>query len=68
VLIDEPGSDAAAQIYDSGGELVSVALLEVEARAALAAAERARRITTAQHRRAKRSSALLDGIDPSSSL
>lgn len=61
LLIDEPGSDRAGQIWESADALTSVALIEVEARAALAAAQRAGRITPAQHRQVKQS--LEDLID-----
>ena len=64
LLIDEPGSDRAAQLWDSADRLVSVGLIELEARAALAAAERAKRLTGAEHRRAKTSlTAHLDQVD-----
>ncbi len=55
LLINEPGSDRAGRIWDGADSLVSVSLVEVEARAALAAADRAGRITATQHREAKRS-------------
>jgi predicted nucleic acid-binding protein len=60
-LIDEPGSDRAGRIWDGADSLVSVSLVEVEARAALAAADRAGRVTAAQHRQATRS--LMDLIE-----
>jgi predicted nucleic acid-binding protein len=53
LLIDEDGSERAARIWDSADVLASAALIVVEARAALAAAERGARLTTAQHREAK---------------
>lgn len=53
VLIDEPGSAQVGEIWEATEALVSVSLIEVEARAALAAAARGDRITAAQHRRAK---------------
>lgn len=64
LLVDEPGSARAAQLWDRAGSLVSVALVEVEARAALASAHRAGRLSGVQHRAAKRSlGALLDQLD-----
>jgi hypothetical protein len=54
LLIDEAGSDRAGEIWDREPSLVSVALVEVEARSALAAANRADRLTDGEHRRAKR--------------
>lgn len=59
LVIDEAGTDRAGQIWDDADHRVSVALVEVEARAALAAARRAGRITLAHHRRAKASVAQL---------
>lgn len=53
LVIDEPGSERASEIWDASDSLVSVSLLIVEARAALAAAQRGGRITLAEHRRAK---------------
>ena len=53
LLIDEEGSEAAELIWDTADELASAALLVVEGRAALAAAERDARLTAAQHRKAK---------------
>jgi predicted nucleic acid-binding protein len=53
LLIDEPGSPAARQIWSAADDVVAVSLIAVEARAALAAARRARRLTPAQHRRAR---------------
>ena len=64
LLIDEPGSDQAVHIWNSADRLVSVGLIEVEGRAALAAAERAHRLTPAEHRRAKTAlAAHLDQVD-----
>ena len=64
LLIDEVGSDRAAQVWEGADDLASVSLTAVEARAALAAATRAKRITAAQHRRAKASlSALLATVE-----
>ena len=52
LLVEEPGSDDAERIWSSGTNVASVTLVEVEARAALAAARRARRLKPAQHRAA----------------
>jgi uncharacterized protein len=52
LLIDEPGSTEARKLWVRADDLVSVVLVVVEARAALAAARRARRLTAPQHRRA----------------
>lgn len=52
VLIEEEGSDRASLIWDTADALVSVALIVVESRAALAAARRGRRLGIGQHRRA----------------
>jgi len=49
LLIEEPGSEQVARLWDTAGALASVALVVVEARAALAAAERGARLTAAQH-------------------
>jgi uncharacterized protein len=53
LLIDEDGSDRAELIWNSADVVASAALIVVEARAALAAATRGRRLTAAQHRAAK---------------
>lgn len=53
LIVEEPGSESAAQIWAASDSLVSVSLVEVEARAALAAARRAGRLTPAAHRRAR---------------
>lgn len=50
LLIDEPGSDAAGDAWDRALRLVSVRLVRVEARAALAQAARTNRISSAQMR------------------
>lgn len=64
LIVNEPGSDLAARIWEAADALASVRLVEVEARAALAAALRAERLTTAQHRRAVKVLAeLLDQVD-----
>lgn len=53
LLIDEDGSDRAGRLWDTADAVASVALVVVEARAALAAAERGDRLTATEHRRAK---------------
>jgi predicted nucleic acid-binding protein len=59
LVIDEDGSERAELIWNSADVLASAATLVVEARAALAAAERARRLTAAQHQEAKAALAAL---------
>lgn len=54
LVVEETGSDVAAVIWDSADALASVGLVVVEARAALAAARRAGRLTADQHREVKR--------------
>ena len=54
LLIEEDGSERAELIWDTADVLAGSALIVVEARAALAAAERGARLTAAQHREAKR--------------
>ncbi len=49
LLVDEDGSDRAGTIWTSADTVASVALITVEARAALAAARRAGRLTAQQH-------------------
>ena len=61
LLVEEEGSDRAALIWDRADALAAVALVAVEARAALAAAERGHRLTPPQHRRAK--SGLVELVD-----
>ena len=61
LVVEEPGSDRVALIWDSSDVLASVSLVLVEGRAALAAARRAERLTPAQLRSAKK--ALDDLID-----
>jgi uncharacterized protein len=64
LVIEEPGSAAAALIWKGSGALGAVALVTVEARAALAAARRAGRLSAAQHRRAKTHlGGLIDQLD-----
>lgn len=53
LVVDEEGSDQAVAIWSSAESVASVALVTVEARAALAAALRGGRITTAQHETVK---------------
>jgi uncharacterized protein len=53
LLIDEDGSDRAELIWNTADVVASAALIVVEARAALEAATRGRRLTAAQHRAAK---------------
>jgi predicted nucleic acid-binding protein len=50
LIIDEDGSERAIIIWSSAEVVASVNLIVVEARAALAAARRVRRLTDAQHR------------------
>jgi len=59
LLVDEDGSERAELIWDTADALVSSALIVVEGRAALAAAQRGRRLSAAQHRRARDEFALL---------
>jgi predicted nucleic acid-binding protein len=54
LVIDEDGSDRASTIWTSADTVASVVLIVVEARAALAAAKRGRRLTAEQHADAKR--------------
>ena len=49
LVIDEDGSDRAGTIWMSADTVASVALIVVEASAALAAAKRGRRLTAEQH-------------------
>lgn len=53
LLIEEEGSERAGLIWDTAESLTSAALVVVEGRAALAAAERQGRLTRAQLKRAK---------------
>ena len=59
LLIEEPGSQQAELIWDTSEIVASSALLVVEARAALAAAARAARLSASDHRSAKRQLAAL---------
>lgn len=64
LIVDEPGSDVAEEIWTTADALVGVTLVEVEARAALGAAHRAGRLTAAEHRRTfKILRELLDQLD-----
>lgn len=61
LVVDQPGTDRAQQVWQAADQLASVSLVVVEARAALAAAHRQGRLTAAQHRRAKADLAALVG-------
>jgi uncharacterized protein len=61
LVIDEEGSSRAEVIWDSADVLASVTLVVVEARAALAAALRGGRLSSAQHQAAKMEIAQLTG-------
>lgn len=50
LIVDEQGSDRAALIWSTADAVASVSLISVEARAAIAAAGRGRRLTAAQVR------------------
>jgi predicted nucleic acid-binding protein len=52
LVVEEEGSTQVGLLWDTADALVSVALVGVEARAALAAARRGRRLTAPQHRQA----------------
>jgi uncharacterized protein len=52
LIIEEEGSDAAEVLWDEADNLLTSMLLHVEARAALAAAQRAGRLTDPQFREA----------------
>jgi predicted nucleic acid-binding protein len=54
LVIEEDGSDRATTIWTSADTVASVSLIAVEARAALAAAKRGRRLNSEQHADAKR--------------
>ena len=53
LIVDEEGSDRAEMIWQSADSVASVRLIVVEARAALAAAARGQRLSTAQLHNAK---------------
>lgn len=59
LLIDEDGSERVELIWDTSDVLAGSALIVVEARSALAAAERGARLTRSQHREAKEELAAL---------
>jgi predicted nucleic acid-binding protein len=59
LVIDEDGSERAGLIWNGADVLASASMLVVEARATLAAAERAGRLTAAQHQEAKAALATL---------
>jgi predicted nucleic acid-binding protein len=64
VLVEEPGTDAARRLWSEADALASVTLVAVEARAALAAARRGRRLAPARYRRAVSNlGELLDQLD-----
>lgn len=52
LLIDEPGRDAMAQLWDETDVAVTSTLAYTEVRAAIAAAERARRLSSSESGRA----------------
>ena len=54
LLVEEDGSERVELIWDAAEVVVAAEPIVVEARAALAAAERLARLTTKQHRDAKR--------------
>lgn len=63
LIVEEEGSDRAAMIWDTADVVAAASVIVVEARAALAAAARGGRITSAQHRHAKRElTALVDEL------
>lgn len=53
LIVDEPGSDRAELIWQSADSVTSVSLVTVEARAALAAATRGKRLSADQWHAAK---------------
>jgi len=53
LLLDEPGSDTAASLFDSSTELFSASVGYVEARAALSKANRAGRLPNARLARSR---------------
>ena len=53
VLIREPGSGAAREIWNGARQLASVLLITVEAHAAIASARRAGRLSTMHYERAR---------------
>ena len=61
LVIEEEGSDRAELVWDTADALASVALVVVEARAALAAAARGARLTSDQHEEAETALSELTG-------
>ena len=59
LIVDEEGSDRVEPVWDTADVIVAASVIVVEARAALAAAARGRRITAAQHRAAKQELTML---------
>ena len=55
LIIDEPGSEQAAQLWDGADAVLTSRVAHPEVRAALAAAERSGRLDTGAHRQAKAS-------------
>lgn len=53
LLVEEEGSDRVATLWDESEAVAAVVLIEVEARAALAAATRQGRLTVNQHAQTK---------------
>ena len=54
LVIEEPGSDDAAALWDGADAVLSSRVANAEVRAAIAAAHRAARLTTEQHAGARR--------------
>lgn len=53
LVIDEPGSEQAAQLWDGADAVLTSRVARPEVRAALAAADRSGRLVTGAHRQAK---------------
>ena len=65
LIVDEEGSDRALSVWNAADAVASVRLLIVEARAALAAAERGGRLSTAEHAAAKQTlNSLVGSLQP----
>lgn len=63
LLVEEEGSERAGVVWDTADVVAAASVIVVEARAALAAAKRANRLTAARHRKAKQElNALLDEL------
>lgn len=63
LLVEEEGSERAGVVWDTADVVAAASVIVVEARAALAAAKRANRLTAAQHRKAKQElRALIDEL------